>query len=79
MLFLCKAKTNFKPKITSYIKGYDGNDNRYVHAYFLLLDTLIGEYDAVTLIKETEVFPYKDTGIPLSEIKNIINKKKRSS
>ncbi len=41
-----------------YIKNYDRKDNRYVHAYFLLLDSLIGEYDAVTLFKETEVLPY---------------------
>lgn len=40
-----------------YINGYDGKDNRYVHLYFLVLDSLIGEYDAVTIIKETRVHP----------------------
>ncbi|MEC9485364.1 MAG: hypothetical protein UMR38_05765 [Candidatus Izemoplasma sp.] len=38
-----------------YIAGYDHQDNRYVHAYFLLLDSLIGEYDAVMIIKDTNI------------------------
>lgn len=41
-----------------YIKGYDQGDNRYIHTYFILLDSLIGEYDAVTKIGETTVFTY---------------------
>lgn len=44
-----------------YIKKFDGSDNRYVHLYFLLLDSLIGEFDSVTCIKETRIYPYKDT------------------
>lgn len=43
--------------IDVYMKKYDGKDNRYVHGYFLLLDTLIGEYEAVTSINETRVHP----------------------
>ena len=43
-----------------YIDGYDQKDQRYVHLYFLLLDSLIGEFDSVTLIKETKVHPLKD-------------------
>ncbi len=43
--------------IDVYIDNYDGKDNRYVHGYFLLLDTLIGEYEAVTSINETHVHP----------------------
>ncbi len=45
--------------IDVYIKGYDGKDNRYVHGYFLLLDTLIGEYEAVTAIRNTQIYPYQ--------------------
>lgn len=52
-----------------YIKNYDGVDNRYVHAYFILLDTLIGEYDAVTFISNTSVFPLE----PLTDIFPITN------
>lgn len=43
-----------------YIKGYDNSDNRYVHLYFLLLDSLLGEYDAVTLIDKTTVHPFDE-------------------
>ena len=43
-----------------YIKNYDGKDNRYVHLYFLLLDSLIGEYDSVMRIKETRTYPFKN-------------------
>ena len=43
-----------------YIKGYDQEDNRYIHTYFILLDSLIGEYDAVTKIGITTVFPYNE-------------------
>ncbi len=45
--------------IDVYIENYDGKDNRYVHGYFLLLDTLIGEYEAVTSIRKTNVYPLK--------------------
>jgi len=41
-----------------YIKGYDQEDNRYIHTYFILLDSLIGEFDAVTKIGLTTVFSY---------------------
>ncbi|MDC0558834.1 hypothetical protein OAO42_00330 [Candidatus Izimaplasma bacterium] len=39
--------------IDIYIDNYLVDDNRFVHIYFLLLDSLIGEYDAVMLITET--------------------------
>ena len=45
--------TDLPIDINVYIRGYDGKDNRYIHAYFILLDTLVGEYDAVTLIGDT--------------------------
>jgi hypothetical protein len=51
-------KYNLVPEgieIDVYINDYDGTDNRYVHLYFLLLDSLIGEYDSVTYIKMTKV------------------------
>lgn len=57
-IFFTYETVNNLIKIKVYIKKYDNKDNRFIHAYFLLLDSLIGEYDAVTLFKETEVFPY---------------------
>ena len=44
-----------------YIQGYTVDDNRYVHAYFLLLDSLIGEFDAVTMIENTNVHPFEES------------------
>ncbi len=63
--------TDLPIDINVYIRGYDGMDNRFVHAYFILLDTLVGEYDSVTLIGDTvpnildeskieELIPIKD-------------------
>ncbi len=43
-----------------YIRGYDNEDNRYVHGFFLLLDTLLGEYDAVTYTETVAIHPYDD-------------------
>ena len=43
-------------KMFVYLNGYTGKDNRFVHLYFLLLDSLIGEYDSVKYITSTEVF-----------------------
>lgn len=40
-----------------YVNGYDGEDNRFVHTYFILLDSLVGEYDAVTKIGDTVMYP----------------------
>lgn len=47
--------------INIYISGYDNDDNRYIHIYFLLLDSLIGEYDAVKMIKNTTIYPLEDS------------------
>lgn len=56
--------TDLPIDVNIYIRDYDGKDNRYIHAYFILLDTLIGEYDAVTLIGDTHVYPLDETEIP---------------
>lgn len=44
--------------LTIYIRNYDPEDNRYVHGYFLLLDTLLGEHDAVTYTETIAILPY---------------------
>lgn len=57
-----------------YIKGYDQEDNRFVHTYFLLLDSLIGEYDAVTKIGLTTIHPFTDElQEQLQNIRELIN------
>lgn len=58
-----------------YIKGYDTKDNRYVHLYFLLLDSLLGEYGAVTKIDKTNVHPYtkNESLLPFIELLDLIN------
>lgn len=73
--------TDLPININVYIKGYDGEDNRYIHAYFILLDTLIGEYDAVTLIDETYVYPYTEDSdlLNITEIVHIIDELNKES
>lgn len=59
-IFYVLEQDTFPTNITVYIRGYDNEDNRYIHGYFLLLDTLLGEYQAVTLFPQTEVFSTDD-------------------
>jgi hypothetical protein len=47
-------------QLTIYIRGYDTVDNRYIHGYFLLLDTLLGEYDAVIYTETIAIYPYDE-------------------
>lgn len=51
---------NNRLKLDAFIRNYDKLDNRYVHLYFLLLDSLIGEYDSVKMIQETKIYPLKE-------------------
>ena len=45
-------------KLTIFIKDYDGKDQRYVHGYFLLFDTLIGERNVALYTETLGVHPY---------------------
>jgi hypothetical protein len=58
-----------------FIKGYDQEDNRYIHTYFILLDSLIGEFDAVTKIGLTTVYTYieDDSLFNIRELIDIID------
>ena len=56
-IFFTYIEQNQGIELKAYIADYDGIDNRYVHLYFLLLDSLIGEYDSVKCIASTKVFP----------------------
>jgi len=56
-----------------YVRGYDGEDNRYIHTYFILLDSLIGEYDAVTKIGDTTMYTYSpETDYPLHGFRDLL-------
>ncbi len=61
-----------------YIDDYDHEDNRYVHGYFLLLDSLIGEYDAVSFIKDTNILesPHKNMK-PFLALRDIVDEYKK--
>jgi|LGOV01.1.fsa_nt_gb hypothetical protein len=54
VFFDCKVLTE-GIEIDAYINNFDGKDNRFVHLYFLLLDSLIGEFDSVKYIISTTV------------------------
>jgi hypothetical protein len=58
-LFFCEQEEELPLDLTIYIRGYDNEDQRYIHAYFLLLDTLLGERDAVVYTETTAVHPYE--------------------
>jgi len=57
-IFYKTTNDDLPMELEIYIKGYDKLDNRYIHGYFLLLDTLLGEYDAVTYTETIKVEPY---------------------
>lgn len=59
-IFYSIEDTELPLQLTIYIRGYDNVDNRYIHGYFLLLDTLLGEYDAVTYTETIAIYPYDD-------------------
>ena len=59
-IFYTLEDTELPLQLTIYIRGYDQVDNRYIHGYFLLLDTLLGEYDAVTYTETIAIYPYDD-------------------
>lgn len=59
-IFFVLKNQLFPLDVDVYIKGYNVEDNRYVHGYFLLLDTLVGEYNAVTCFGNTMIHSYED-------------------
>ena len=60
--------------IDVFVVGYDGEDNTYIHTYFILLDSLIGEYDAVTKIGNSTMYPFdSEQDIMLYEFRDLID------
>ncbi len=50
----------FPWELEIYIRNFEKEDNRYVHGYFLLLDTLLGEYNAVSYTQTISVSEYDE-------------------
>ena len=61
--------------IVLYIKDYDPNNQDWEGAAFILLDTVIGEYDVVTKIGEIDFQPFQESSDtkPLSELPNLVD------
>lgn len=78
IFFRCKVLTE-GIQIEVYLAQFDGVDNRYVHLYFLLLDSLIGEYDSVKYIVSTKVHILEDELRlkPFPELLKILDKYKQ--
>ncbi len=71
-VFFTYIKHQDQLEIDVYIENYLVDDNRFVHIYFLLLDSLIGEYDAVMLIGETRFHDIKEINkISLHEFREL--------
>ncbi len=47
--------------IVLYLKGYDSDFEEWENAAFILLDTIIGEYDVATKIGSIDMLPYKES------------------
>ncbi|CAM4448647.1 hypothetical protein [Paenibacillus typhae] len=60
-----------------YIRNYDQNDGCYQFAYFILLDSLIGEYDAVSKIGNTRfellTAIHKSRALPFVKLRGIVD------
>ncbi|NGZ77976.1 hypothetical protein [Saccharibacillus alkalitolerans] len=61
--------------LSVYIRDYDPGDLRFLNAYFILLDSLVGEFDAVSRIGETTFARLEDTDglLPLHKIVGIVD------
>ncbi|MDM5228526.1 hypothetical protein QUF73_20590 [Cytobacillus sp. NJ13] len=46
--------------IVLYLRGYDSDFEEWENAAFILLDTIIGEYDVATKIGSIDMLPYKE-------------------
>jgi hypothetical protein len=47
--------------IVLYLRGYDSDFEEWENAAFILLDTIIGEYDVATKIGSIDMLPYKES------------------
>jgi hypothetical protein len=61
--------------IVLYIKGYNPDNQNWDGAAFILLDTIIGEYDVVTKIGEIDFRTFQDNLImkPIMELPDIVD------
>lgn len=59
-----------------YIQGFNPDNDDWIAATFILLDTLIGEYDVSTKLSEIEFFPFEEYSnlTPIIELPFLIDK-----
>ena len=62
--------------IVLYLKGYDSDFEEWENAAFILLDTIIGEYDVATKIGSIDMLPYKGSPKlkPILELPSLIDR-----
>ena len=80
-IFYSVEQEDIPLQLTIYIRNYDDQDNRYVHGFFLLLDTLLGERNAVVYTETIAIHPYRDDVdakrfVTLRDLFDSLNKKK---
>lgn len=75
-----KTESEEKIDIMLFIKGFDENVDDWYEITFLMLDSVIGEYDVVTHIGHIDFEKYsedlKENLLPLKELTNIVDELK---
>ncbi|WP_110112077.1 hypothetical protein [Bacillus sp. CGMCC 1.16541] len=61
--------------LTVYIKGYTEEEEGYIGTAFLMLDSLLGEYDVATRLGEIDFQPYKSqlNARPIKELRDLVD------
>ncbi|MBU8732316.1 hypothetical protein KM915_19880 [Cytobacillus oceanisediminis] len=75
-VFFTYRKNGDTLDIVLYLKGYDSDFEEWENAAFILLDTIIGEYDVATKIGSIDMLPYKGSPKlkPILELPSLIDR-----
>jgi hypothetical protein len=75
-VFFTYRKNGDTLDIVLYLKGYDSDFEEWENAAFILLDTIIGEYDVATKIGSIDMLPYKGSPNlkPILELPSLIDR-----
>jgi len=75
-VFFTYRKNGDTLDIVLYLKGYDSDFEEWENAAFILLDTIIGEYDVATKIGSIDMLPYKESPNlkPILELPSLIDR-----
>lgn len=60
-VFFTYRKNGDTLDIVLYLRGYDSDFEEWENAAFILLDTIVGEYDVATKIGSIDMLPYKES------------------